>query len=109
MVEQGVIHMTVALVHVCWTGVLNSATNAERCAEQVAAQLRAGFDVSLDLSQVERMTPSFANTLIMRLLHEFPLSFLREHVQFHAPAAHVAEMLRRSVERFESGVRLSDQ
>ena len=93
-----------------WDGVMNSATSAEVEAAQVLAALKnPEMTVEIDLSGVQRMTPSFANTFVMRLLHEHTRDALRARCRFVSPASHVAAALQTAVSRYESGIRLSDQ
>lgn len=95
---------------VVWRDVLNSAGTADDSARDLLALLSSPEAiVEIDLRDVSRMTPSFANTLVMRLLAVLPKADLRTRCVFLDPPAHVAAALRTAVERYEAGIRLSDQ
>jgi hypothetical protein len=93
-----------------WRDVLNSAGAADESARHLLSLLSdPEAIIEIDLRDVSRMTPSFANTLVMRLLAVLPKADLRTRCVFVDPPAHVAAALRLAVERYESGIRLSDQ
>lgn len=90
-------------------GVLNSPTRAEEIFSQVVSLAEEHQHIEVDLADAIRMTPSFANTLVMRLMASPSFNNLDERVQFVNASCHVAAALQRARERFSQGIRLSDQ
>ncbi|MGP1345346.1 MAG: STAS-like domain-containing protein [Phycisphaerales bacterium] len=87
--------------------VLNCATHGANLSLDVANQLRTVAVVSVDFSEVDRMTPSFANSFLMPLLAEFGRDYLRIHLVFHAANPVVSQALRDAANRFDRGIKLS--
>jgi len=88
---------------------LRSASEGAALAEQVLERLDAGESVRLDLSSVEIMTPSFANTLVMMLMARYELAELRARCEFANRSAHIIEVMNRAATRYQRGIRLSSQ
>lgn len=88
---------------------LMTASNAQQLAAAVIGALRDHETVTLDFVSVEIVTPSFANTFIMTLLAEFPLSDLRARCLMVNRSKVVSDAFNRAAMRWMSGVRLSNQ
>jgi hypothetical protein len=76
-------------------------TSAAR-AEQVCAEVFAHWDaeaVTLDFANVRPMTPSFANTLVMNLLHRVSLDEMKARVRFENTSPHIDAVLDRAITR----------
>lgn len=88
---------------------LRSADYGASLAEDFIAAL-ADFDrLIVDFAEVEIMTPSFTNALVMRLLERLPLSELQQRCIFENRSQHVIRAMNRAVTRYQSGIRLSSQ
>ena len=80
---------------------LTSATRAQ----MVCTEIFARWDnesVTLDFSDTRTITPSFANTLMLNMLHLVPLDEVRDRVHFVGMAPHVEQAIARAIERHES-------
>lgn len=85
-------------------------TSAAR-AEQVCAEVFAHWDaeaVTLDFANVRTMTPSFANTLVMNLLHRVSLAEMKARVRFENTSPHIDAVLDRAItRRLKLGIELT--
>ena len=88
---------------------LQAARSGETLADQIAATLRQGQSVRIDFADIEWMTPSFANALVMTLLAEFPLDVLQRHCHFENRCEQVVSAMNSAVRRYQGGIRLSHQ
>jgi len=88
---------------------MNSATAGLELARDVLCCLRSDESVLIDLEAVERVTPSFANALIMTLLAEIPRVELAARAPIVNASPSVAQSLAESARRYEAGIRLSSQ
>jgi hypothetical protein len=80
-------------------------------AEAVCAEIFAHWDtdsVTLDFSDTRTITPSFANTLVMNLLHRVSLDELHSRVCFAGTSAHIDHAIDRAIQRhLRLGIALS--
>jgi|GEM_PF-2122547 len=80
-------------------------------AQQVCAEIFAHWDieaVSLDFSNICMITPSFANTLVMNMLHIVSIDELRERVCFENTTPHIDQAINRAfTRRLELGIELT--
>lgn len=88
---------------------LTSATRGQELAEHVILCLDCYKSVELDFSQVQVMTPSFANAFVMTLLHRVPLETVRQRCIMVNRPAWVASAVNQAAQRYLSGIRLSSQ
>ena len=56
-------------MNIALDAILNRANAGVRLASEILDALHSGQPVRLDFSNVDRMTPSFANALVMTLMH----------------------------------------
>lgn len=89
--------------------VLRSATDGAQLAQEILSALANHEYVFIDFASVEVMTPSFANTLMMRLLAAYSVEELQAKCALANRSEHVAASMNRSIERFKKGIRLSSQ
>ena len=90
--------------------LLHSAEAGCRLADDLVSMLNSSSDtLEIDLSRVDRMTPSFANALVMTLLHAVSREIIRERVRFVNAQPIVIAAINSSIRRFDSGIRLSTQ
>lgn len=87
----------------------NSAANGVATAQIVLSHIREGKNVALEFSDVERMTASFANALVMTLLESMGEDGLDKKIELINAAPIVAGEWQKAVERYQRGVRLSTQ
>ena len=90
-------------------GVLNDANRGLSLANEVVASVSAGDSVAIDFIRVSRMTPSFSNAFMMKMLEDIGVDSARKHVEFVNRNASVASSLSTSYGRWTRGVRLSSQ
>jgi hypothetical protein len=88
---------------------LRSAGDGERLACAIVETLRSDQCVYLDLANVESMTPSYANTLVMTVLHAMDTNELPSRIQLKNLCEPVSHAIQRAVQRYQSGIRLSTQ
>ncbi len=98
----------VSAVSMQQSGVLNSATSGYDLALSVLECLRRDDSVEIDARLVTRVTPSFANSLVMSVLDEFPEAFSSRRCLIVADP-HVLASFEASMSRFARGIRLSTQ
>lgn len=91
------------------SGVLNSATAGEALAAQVIDAIVNSDVVHVDFSAVERMTPSFSNTFVLRCIDAVGCDVFQNIVVDASAPQHVRDAIQRSIKRYCSGARLSDQ
>jgi len=86
---------------------LTSATRAEELCSSILARWNTE-PVYLDFSDVRTTSPSFANTLLLNLLHRVSVEELRERVKFAGMSSHVEKAIERAIERHEKlGIELT--
>jgi len=86
---------------------LTSATRAEELCTSILARWDRET-VYLEFSDVRTISPSFANTLLLNLLHRVTVEELRERVQFAGMSSHVEKVIERAIERHEKlGIELT--
>lgn len=78
-------------------------------AQRLVLVMKSGQSVVLDLSTVERVTPSFANALVMTAIEAVGIDTLRSRVTLSGALPLVREGWSKAIERYERGVRLSTQ
>jgi hypothetical protein len=78
-------------------------------ARRVVTALTAGHTVQLDLQSVERLTPSFANALVMTILEGVGPDTFSSRLRVRFGSEFVEDGWRKAVERYERGVRLTTQ
>ena len=78
-------------------------------AERVVSTIRDGYIVLLDLKGVERLTPSFANALVMTIIESVGDVAFRTKLSVVFGSELVEEGWRKAVQRYERGVRLTTQ
>ena len=89
---------------------LNSATDGLKYAEDVVAQLRISDEpIHVSFADIDRVTPSFANAFVMTLMEQLGLDRMKTHVRVVDAAPHIVATLAKSVQRYQSGIRLSTQ
>ncbi len=88
---------------------LNTVAAGLSLAAMVINELKAGSSVQLDFVAVERMTPSFANALVMTILDAVGVEVFRTRVSIAFSSTLVQEAWMKAVERYERGIRLSTQ
>lgn len=88
---------------------LNSAATGLELAEQASGTLRAGGVVQIDLQDIERMTASFANALVMTLLDAFGVAEFERRVLPINATPFVLESWSAAVDRYRRGIRLTTQ
>ena len=87
---------------------LSSAALGFELAEAVLSHFRSYDRVVLDWSRVRRMTPSFCNAFVLRVLEQHPADEFRSRcVMIHADDRVTASLLD-SARRYREGIRLSD-
>ena len=89
--------------------VLNRAQAGLDLARQVLDRIRASGSVSLDLTNVDRITPSFANAFVMTILDESGESDLPHSLTLLNPNDQVSREIAISVDRYARGLRLTTQ
>lgn len=88
---------------------LNTVASGLSLARDIVAALRCGRAVALDMSTVERMTPSFANALVMTILDAVGLPVFRAQLQMSTVSPVVQDAWAKAIERYERGIRLTTQ
>ena len=88
---------------------LNTVLTGLRLAERVVGALKAGRSVFLDLRGVERLTPSFANAVVMTILDAVGIDEFRSKLRVEIASPLVAEGWSKAIERYERGIRLTTQ
>lgn len=88
---------------------LNSGAAGLRLADEVLAALGECEVVRVDVAEVERMTASFANSLVMPLLERVGVEAIGTRVVLVGASDGVSGEWRKAVERYTRGVRLSIQ
>lgn len=91
------------------TGAFRNASDGVALFVRVSDRLRRADTVEINCSGVHRVTPSFANAFVMNLLAEFPVEVLRQRCPITGCAQHVEYAFRKSVDRYQRGIRLSTQ
>lgn len=88
---------------------LNSVAAGLELAERAIGAIRGGASVRIDLSAALRMTPSFANALVMSMLDALGVAAFNDRVTMTTGSDLVREAWQKAIERYERGVRLSTQ
>jgi hypothetical protein len=88
---------------------LNTVAAGLSLAQHTVSALRNGEDVRIDLCAAERMTPSFANALVMTILMAVGEREFSDRVRLSASSGLVLEAWAKAVERYRRGIRLSTQ
>ncbi|MBX3377519.1 MAG: STAS-like domain-containing protein [Phycisphaeraceae bacterium] len=88
---------------------LTTAVNGQSLAGLIIAALHTEEAVQVDFADVEVLTPSFANALILTLLASMSVESLRVRCVMTNRRDTVADSLNRAAFRFQQGIRLSDQ
>ncbi len=88
---------------------LNSGAMGISLAEKILSIVQSDGQISLDFAQVERMTASFTNALVMTLLEALGGDELDERVLRESAANGVLAEWQRAVDRYGRGIRLSTQ
>ncbi len=88
---------------------LNTVGAGLSLAEQIVSALRNGGVVQVDLTAAERMTPSFANALVMTVLDAVGEEEFRARVSVSHSSELVAEAWTKAVQRYARGIRLTTQ
>jgi hypothetical protein len=89
--------------------VLNRAQRGLALARTILEHLSQNREVTVDFSDVESITPSFSNALVMTLLHERSLDEIREHVHMVNRTPLVAQSINNSAKWYQQGLRLTTQ
>jgi len=89
--------------------VLNSAIAGAELAAQVETAIVASDRVTLDLSNVRRVTPSFANAFVMKVLEVTRAASLNVVVDIRSDQPIVLSAFADAESRFQRGIRLSSQ
>lgn len=89
--------------------VLNSAVNGADLAAQVELAIAASERVTLDLSNVRRVTPSFANAFVMNVLEVTRATSLSSIVEIQSDQRIVISAFADAESRYQRGIRLSSQ
>jgi hypothetical protein len=71
--------------------------------------MKDGFVVLLDLKNVERLTPSFANALVMTIIEAVGEAAFRTRLTVVFGSDIVQDSWRKAAQRYERGVRLTTQ
>ncbi len=88
---------------------LNTVSAGLQMATETVSALQRGESVRLDLTAAQRMTPSFANALVMSILAAVGLDQFREHVFVATTSDLVQEAWDKAFDRYQRGIRLSTQ
>ena len=89
---------------------LASAENGQELAHGILRALQFSSEpVTLDFADVQLLTPSFANAMVMTLLARLTLDELRSRCLMVNRQAFVVESLSSAARRFADGIRLSNQ
>ena len=88
---------------------LRSAGNGEILATAILAALDRDESVRVDFAQVEMMTPSYANAMVMTLLDRFTVAELKTRCELANRSAVVIAAMNTAVRRYLGGIRLSTQ
>jgi hypothetical protein len=88
---------------------LNSVAAGLELAQRVLEHVRAGQPTVIDFAHVDRMTPSYANALVMTLLEAVGPQVLPMQVALENVSPAVLASWASAVARYERGVRLSTQ
>ena len=78
-------------------------------AQRVVSAIQAGNTVCLDLTKVERLTPSFANALVMTILEAVGPDAFKSKLRLVFGSEFVESSWGQAVQRYERGVRLTTQ
>ncbi len=89
--------------------VLNSAVAGAELAAQVESAIAASDRVILDLSNVRRVTPSFANAFVMNVLEVTRAASLSSVVDVQSNQPIVLSAFADAESRYQRGIRLSSQ
>lgn len=87
---------------------MSAAAGVEHAAAALAALARGGR-VQLDATDADRMTPSFANALVMSILDAIGQSDFERRVELVGGPENLRENWDKAVERYGRGIRLSTQ
>jgi hypothetical protein len=88
---------------------MSLAENGLALANDVLEALRMTPVVRIDFSKVDRVTPSFANAMMMTILAVHPLDELRKRLVLENRNETVLRVINESVRRYQQGIRLSSQ
>jgi hypothetical protein len=88
---------------------LNSAGEGLVLAHDVVVAVQSGRTVELNASGVERMTPSYANVLVMTLMEQLGTDLFRSKVRLINADEFVIESWDKAADRYARGIRLSTQ
>ena len=88
---------------------LNTVGAGLALANEIVKTLLRGESVHLDLTAAQRMTPSFANALVMTMLEAVGEAAFHARVRLSTSADPVAEAWSKAIERYKRGIRLSTQ
>lgn len=88
---------------------LNTVAAGLAIAARIIEHVRSGVVVQVSLVAAERMTPSFANALVMTLIESLGIEAFRARVRLEAKADSVREQWNAAIDRYERGIRLTTQ
>jgi hypothetical protein len=89
--------------------VCNSAASGLDVAREISKLLAENREVCLNAQEVERMTPSFANAMVMTVLAEYPQEDFASRVLLDTSNQFVLQQVVAAVSRYNRGIRLSSQ
>lgn len=88
---------------------LNTVGDGLALAELLVTAVSAGERVELDFSLVERMTPSFANAVVMTVYERVSAEVGKSAIQVRHASQAVEHAWTKAEDRFCRGIRLSTQ
>ncbi|MFN0011797.1 MAG: hypothetical protein ACKVS8_09165 [Phycisphaerales bacterium] len=96
------------VIHLPGPSLVSAGAGLEHAAAVLAALARVGR-VQLDATAAERMTPSFANALVMSILDAIGQSDFERRVELVGGPENLRENWNKAVDRYGRGIRLSTQ
>lgn len=88
---------------------LNTVSKGLELAERIVTALKLGRSVTLDFADAERLTPSFANAVVMTILDAVGIEGFRSKLRMETASPLVKESWAKAIERYERGIRLTTQ
>jgi hypothetical protein len=88
---------------------LNTVPAGLDLAVRIVELLKRERHAVLDFAEVERLTPSFANALVMTILDAVGLDELERKLRVANASPLVSESWFKAIERYQRGIRLSTQ
>lgn len=91
------------------SSTLNTVASGLSIASAVLEAVRTGHKVRVSLMNAERMTPSFANALVMTLMESLGAEAFHAQVSLETASAAVSDQWNAAIDRYDRGIRLTTQ